>query len=71
MNMHIDRTYQFQYNNKIVYNRYINTGKIMETPKFRWIPEQSIHMNTPKLAEAHRGPMNICTYIYTYEYVYM
>ena len=30
--------------------------KLICTPKFRWIPEQSMHMNTPRLAEAHRGP---------------
>ena len=29
----------------------------MCTPSARWMPEQSIHINTPKLAEAHRGPL--------------
>ena len=30
--------------------------KDMCTPSARWIPEQSMHINTPKLALAHLGP---------------
>lgn len=28
----------------------------MWTPRFRWIPAQRIHMNTPRFQEAQRGP---------------